>query len=192
MFGTRFVATYWSRITALLAVAICVVYPETAYAQSSDSAAITSANFALPRVVAPSGTASTIRVNPSSGSVQRVNGNAQLLGQFQTGIPTVTITCDRSVISSSNCNRNTVMSVTISSTSSARARLSMITVSPVSGQVTYGPMVRNGDQVSFTLTFTQNRGPQTASFRLGFDVVLAASGATGNIPLPYRVTISRP
>lgn len=192
MFGTRFVATYWSRIIVLLALAICVVYPETAYAQSSDTVAITGANFALPRVVVPNETASTIRANPSNGSIQRVNGNAQFMGPSQISVPTVTITCDRSVLSSSNCNRNTVMSVTISSTSSSRARLSMITVSPMSGSVTYGPMVRNGDQVTFNLTFNANRGPQTASFRLGFDVVLSASQQTGSMLMPYTVTISRP
>jgi hypothetical protein len=44
--------------------------------------------------------------------------------------------------------------------------------------------------ISFTLTFTANNRPNVATFMLGFDVVIDASGQTGNIPLPYTVTIS--
>lgn len=195
MRGITFLAKNCFKLAVPLALTACVIRPDAAQAQArvNDSVAIQNSTFSIPGKVVASSADSEFRINPINGSIQRTNGNAQLIGNpSSAAMPTVTITCDRSILSQANCGRNTVLTVTVSSTASGRARLASFEIFPLSGSVTYGPMTRNGNQLSFTITFDSNTRPNVVSFRLGGTVVVSTSGATGNLSLPYTVSISRP
>jgi hypothetical protein len=195
MRGITLIAKNCFKLAVALALAACVIRPDAAQAQArvNDSLAIENSSFSIPGKVVASSTDSEFRINPVNGSIQRTYGNSQLIGNPNSvALPTVTITCDRSILSQANCGRNTVLTVTISSTASGRAAFNSFEISPLSGSVTYGPMTRNGNQLSFTITFNSNSRPNVVSFRLGGSVLVSTTGATGNLSLPYTVTISRP
>lgn len=196
MFGMNSVAKDWGRAAALLVLAAGIVRSDPAEAQRAqtfDSVTIDQTSLPVLGKIIPINSAATYAVDPSTATISRISGNAIRVGQSgAVSIPTVTITCDRSVLSSAVCGKGTVMAVTISSTSSARARITAFSISPVAGApVTWGATTTSGNQLSFNITFTDAK-TTVASFKLGMTVQIAASGATGNIALPYTVTISRP
>lgn len=182
------------KLAVPLALAACIIRPDAAHAQRvTDSVRITNGDFTIPGRVVSSANQSEFRIDPQNGQIQRTAGDAILFGGPPlASLPMVTITCDRSILSSTNCGRNTVMTVTVSSSSNGRARIGSFDIAPVAGSATFSPMTRNGNQVSFTITFNSNNRPNVASFNLGVSVLITTSGATGDIPLPYTVTISRP
>lgn len=190
----RLVAKNCFKLAVPLALAACIIRPDAAHAQRvTDSVRITSGDFTIGGLVVASATQSEFRVDPQNGAIRRTSGDAIfIVGPASVSLPMVTITCDRSILSSTNCGRNTVMTVTVSSSSNGRARISSFDIAPVPGSATFSPMIRNGNQVSFTITFNSNNRPNVASFNLGVSVLVTTSGATGEMPLPYTVTISRP
>jgi hypothetical protein len=196
MFGMDAKAKDLCKAAALLVLAAGIVRPDAAQAQRAQTFdSVTIDQESLPNLgkVIPINSAASFRVDPSTGSITRISGNAVRPGNSSTvSTPTVTITCNRSILSSAVCSKNTVMAVTISSTSSARARISAFAISPVPGApVTWGATTTSGNQLSFNVTFTDAKNT-VASFKLGMTVSIEASGATGAIALPYTVTISRP
>lgn len=196
MFGMDAEAKVWRRAAILLALTAGIVRPDTVQAQRAQTFdRVTIDQTSLPALgkIIPLNSAATYRVDPATGSLSRISGNAVRVGNNSTvSTPTVTITCDRSILSSAVCSKGTVMAVTISSTSSARAQITAFTIAPVPGaQVTWGSATTSGNQLSFNITFSDAK-TTVASFKLGLTVQITASGATGDIALPYTVTISRP
>jgi hypothetical protein len=195
MFGMEAEGKSWRRAAALLALAAGFVSPGAAQAQRAPTFdRVTIDQTSLPNLgkVIPNNSAATFRIDPATASVTRISGNAIRIGSSTASIPTVTINCDRSVLSSTNCAKGTVMRVTISSTSISRAQITAFAISPVAGApVTWGATTTSGNQLSFNVTFTDAK-TTVASFKLGMTVQILATGTTGDIPLPYTITISRP
>ena len=196
MFGTDAEAKNWARAAALLVLAAGIVQPDAAQAQRAQTFdRVTINQTSLPNLgkVIPIGSASTsFSIDPASAVVTRISGNAQRSGPSVVTLPTVTINCDRSLLSSAVCSKGTVMGVTISSTSSARAQITAFAITPVAGSpVTWGATTTSGNQLSFNITFTEPKNT-VASFKLGMTVQVSSSGNSGDIALPYTITISRP
>ena len=196
MSGMNAEAKIWRRAAVLLVSAAWIICPDAAQAQRAqtfDRVTIDQTSLPVLGKIIPLNSAATYRVDPATGDISRISGNAVRVGNNSiASVPTVTISCDRSILSSAVCSKGTVMGVTISSTSSARAQITAFAISPVPGApVTWGATTASGNQLSFNITFTDAK-TTVASFKLGLTVQIAASGATGDIALPYTITISRP
>lgn len=195
MFGMEAEGKSWRRTAVLLVLAAGIISPGAAQAQRAqtfDRVTIDQASLPALGKVIPNNSAATFRIDPATATIVRISGNAIRVGNGTASIPTVTINCDRSVLSSTVCSKGTVMGVTISSNSSSRAQITAFTISPVAGTpVTWGATTTSGNQLSFNVTFTDAK-TTVASFKLGMTVQISATGTTGDIALPYTITISRP
>jgi len=187
-------ALTWKKTRAAITGLICVIVaasPQSLCAQSTfDSVAIdNTAAPALGKVVR--GTAdSRFQVSASSGAISRVYGNSQRLTSGTTAsLPTVTILCKDSVLSSKKCTSGTVMSVTITNSATIPVHFE---IGQTSGaNLTWSTPVKIGNQLIFTITFTKTNST-TATFKIGFLVDVLATSPTGQLSLPYTVSITRP
>ena len=195
MFGMEAEGKSWRRAAVLLVLAAGIVCPGAAQAQRAQTFdRVTIDQTSLPALgkVISNNSVSTFRIDPATASIVRISGNAIRTRNGTVSIPTVTINCDRSVLSSTVCSKGTVMGVTISSTSSSHAQITAFAINPVAGSpVTWGATTASGNQLSFNMTFTDAK-TTVASFKLGMTVKISATGPTGDIAMPYTITISRP
>lgn len=182
----HFFAMMWKKTRAAIMGLICVIAaasPQSLCAQ--DSVAIDNPAAPALGTIVRGTVDSQFRVAASSGTISRVFGNSQrLTAGSSMSVPTVTISC------SGNCRRDTtVINVTIRSL--ATIPVEFVREQPSAGNFTWGNTVTNGNQMSFTLTASRNN-PAPATFKLGFMVNILANSSTGQLSLPYTVSISRP
>lgn len=182
----------WTAITypAFFAAAIS---PQPVFAQSAskfDTVVIENSNAPNFGTIMRGSASSRFKVSGATGALTRVSGNAQ---RFTSGTtittPRITISCNESLLSSRKCSRNTVMTVTVSST--APLPVAFEIAQTTGNALTWGTPVTNENRISFTITFN-NQQSTTAAFNLGMLVDIPSSAATGQLSLPYTVAISRP
>lgn len=193
MFVTLAKAKVWIWAISMAVVAACAL-PQSASAQArkTDSVTMTGSSVAIGKIVAGDAMG-VFALNPASGTITKTSGGGQRLTQTSTlNLPTVTISCDFSLASSAPCNNGTVMTVTITSTPTTRVKLGSFTIGSRTGtSVVWGTPVSTANSTSFTVTF-QEKKYSVASFRIGYAVEISTTGSTGNISVPYTVSISRP
>jgi hypothetical protein len=99
--------------------------------------------------------------------------------------------CKDSLLSSKKCTNGTVMNVTISSSSTLPMAFERGQTS--GANLTWSTPVSSANQLSFTITFSRAQQQSiTATFKLGFMLDVLANSPTGQLSLPYTVSISRP
>lgn len=186
-------AMMWKKTRAAIMGLICVIVaasPQSLCAQTVDRVTIN--NTAAPALgtIVRGTVNSKFRVAASSGAISLdAGGNSRrLTAGSSVSVPTVTISCTVSVLSSRPCNNNTVMNVTI--TSSATIPVAFVISETVNGDLTWSAPVGT-NQVNFNITFRRTR-TSTATFKLGFLVDVLANSSTGQLSLPYTISISRP
>ena len=186
-------AKVWIWAICMAVVAACALpQPACAQARKTDSVTMTGSSAQLGKIVAGN-TMGIFEVNPTTGAISKKSGGGQRLTQTSTvTTPTVTISCDLSLASSAVCNNGTVMTVTITSTAMTRVKLSTFTIGSTTGtSVVWGTPVSTANSTSFTVTF-HDKKQTVASFRMGYQLDVGTTGSTGNMTLPYTVSISRP
>jgi hypothetical protein len=187
-------ALMWKKTRAAIMGLICVIVaaiPQSLCAQTVDRVTINNtAAPALGTIVRGSST-SKFRVAASTGAIARESGNAQRLNSTSTvSVPTVTILCADSLLSSKKCTPGTVMNVTISSSSTIPIEFEIAETAVAN--VDFGARSTSRNPLTFSITFNRPQQQSTAVFKLGFMVDVLANSPTGQLSLPYTVSISRP
>jgi len=188
-------ALTWKKTRAAITCLICVIVgasPQSLCAQSTfDSVTINDDAAPALGTIVRGISNSKFKVAASNGAISREAGNAQRLTSGTTvNVPTVTISCNNSLLSSKKCTNGTVMGVTISSS----ATIPMVfEIGQTSGaNLTWSTPDTSGNQLSFTITFSRaQQQSTTATFKLGFVVNVLANSPTGQLSLPYTVSITR-
>jgi hypothetical protein len=178
-------AMMWKKTRAAIMGLICVIVaaiPQSLCAQ--DSVAINNPAAPALGTIVRGTVDSQFRVAASSGAISLDPGgnSRRLTAGSSVSVPTVTISC-------TNCGNNTVMNVTI--TSGATIPMAFLISETVSDDLRWNIPVPGTNPLSFNITFRRPR-TSTATFKLGFMVDVLANSPTGQLSLPYTVSISRP
>ncbi len=188
-------AMMWKKTRAAIMGLICVIVaasPQSLCAQTFDSVTIDNAAAPALGTIVRGTVNSQFRVAASSGAISLESGNSRrLTAGSSMSVPTVTISCNFSLLSSRRCNNGTVMNVTIRS--SATIPMAFEIGQTSGANLTWSTPVPGTNQLSFTITFNRPQQQSTiATFKLGFMVDVLANSPTGQLSLPYTVSISRP
>jgi len=167
-------------LLAALAVVLGLSWAGAASAQITVQRSPTSINPALGQVIR--GASATTFSIATDGTVTRASGNAIRLSSAPVTPVTITIICQLDIL----CNlRHVQVTVTITG-SSGVAQISNLRISSPSGLLYYIAPPSSGTTITFdAYPLGLNLG---ATFKLGMDVLVPASGPTGYGTFTYTVT----
>lgn len=132
--------------------------------------------------VARGTTATVFVINPSTGAVTRVSGNAARVTTGTVTSPTITVTCGIG----GNCKSRNIR-VRVTAGASSDATIVSFAVSNLTGS-TYVTGSPPNEAASLDFQITTPGGNASATFKLGLRVQVAASAA-GLYNLPWTVVV---